>query len=450
MNVFRALLFRANQRCWFALKQLCWSGLGTGLFSGKTKTALAAWLALALLAGAGAAQAQRKEQFDLHKKGVDAWEAGKVDEAERLFRQAVGLLDKEQASAYGLINKKDYTPHYYLGLILARKKDCRGALVEFGKSESFGVIQKTPLWGDLERRRGLCETTVAQVDAASAGARKSLAAARKAVDSARAFASKRELASFWDEGSPTWRTLLDDAEAKLSSAEKTVAAVDPDNEVDAWQQANALAVEAGSRASAVENAARQKLSDLSQAANQALGSLDEVETGAQELMRAITPLAPYPKALGAQVSIVQGLIAQVSRLRENRDSAGVPALVEQLGKETRTLRSLSAMPPTALADAAQAYLQGEMPKAIGLLAARAAKDDREKFFTALLLAAARFHQWVATGEQDDALWQQLQNDLRAAAAIQPSPGQPGPGFFSPRFRDLWARANGGSSPASSP
>lgn len=393
-----------------------------------------------VLCAAPSALAQKKDHLDLYKRGVDALEQNKVAEAERLFRQAIEIQSKEQGSAYGVIKKRDYLPHYQLGAIQARQKDCRGALASFQASESFAVVQKSDVWADLQRRRSLCETAVRQLDEAATRARSSFAAARKAVDTARGFAAKRELGSFWQEGTPTWQSLLDDAQAKLGAAEKAGVGFAPGVEDEVWQEANALAVEAGSRANAVETAARQKLGELTKAATQALGTLDEAEVAAQEVLRAVGPMAPYPPKLGAQVSILQGLVAQVSRLRESRDSGSAPAMVEQLGKETRTLRALSAWPPTALTDGADAFLQGDMAKAIEVLSAKPGKDDREKFFRALLLAAARFHQWVAGGEQDAALWSRVDADLREAAAFNPAPGVVGERFFSPRFRELWSRA----------
>ncbi len=73
---------------------------------------------------------------------------------------------------------------------------------------------------------------------------------------------------------------------------------------------------------------------------------------------------------------------------------------------------------------------------VELLGAHKGKDDRERYFQSLLLAAARFDLWVAGGERDAALWQQLSQDLAPLKAVTPAPGVPAEKFFSPRFREL--------------
>lgn len=403
-------------------------------------------VALVLLALVMPVSAQKKGHLDAYKDGLEALAAGRLPDAERLFRSAITLEPKEKDDAYGTFKKKPYLPHFQLGVVLHGLKDYRGAIEELNTSERQGAIQKTEHFSDLERRRRLCLEAVARFDQAAAKAKAAMAAAQKVYDSARAYENKGELASFWEEGEPTWREQLAAAGAQLGKGKEKLASPDPKREEDSYREVEDLAAVAAQAAKAVETAARQKLGELSQAAAQVLGSLDEAEKSAQDLLRAVAPLAPYPPKVGNQVNIVQGLVAQIQRLRESRNSQGVPVLVEQLTKETRTLRNLSSLPPNAFALAAEAYLAGEAGKVVELLVPFKAKDDRERYFQSLLLAAARFDLWVVGGERDAELWRLIGEDLANLRAISPAPGQPGDKFFSPRFRELLAGMAPGNTP----
>lgn len=397
------------------------------------------WTLILLLVAAPPVLAQRKH-LDSYKDGLEALAAGRLPDAERLFRAAIGIQPREQDDAYGTFKKKPYLPHFQLGVVLHGLKDYRGALAEFAISERDGAIQKGESFGELERRRRICQEAVDRFDQAAGRARAALAAAQKGYDAAAAYGKKGELASFWDEGSPSWKEQLEKSGGLLESGRDKLASPDKKREEESYREVENLAADAGAAAKAVETAARQKLGELSQAAAQALGGLDEAERSAQELLRGVAPLQPYPPRVGNQVKIVEGLVLQLQRLRESRDSKGVPALVEQLTKETRTLRNLSALPPALFAEAAEAYLAGDAAKVVASLGSHKAKDDRERYFQALLLAAARFELWVAGGERDAALWQQLSADLAQAKSINPAPGAPAEKFFPPRFRELLAAA----------
>ena len=397
-----------------------------------------ATVALLLLPALPAA-AQQKKAFDAYKDGLEALAAGRLPDAEKLFRSAIAIAPKEQDDAYGAFKKKPYLPHFQLGVVLHGLKDYRGALEEFALSERDGAVKKTESFSELERRRRLCLDAVARYDQAAAKAKAALALAQKSYEAAKSYESKRELASFWSEGDPSWKEQLAQAGELLDSGRERVASPDKKREEESYLEVENLAADALKAAKAVETAARQKLGELSQATAQVLGGLDEAERSAQELLRGISPLQPYPPKLGNQVKIVEGLVLQSQRLRESRDSQGVAALVEQLTKETRSLRNLSALPPAVFAEAAEAYLAGNQAKVVELLAPFKPKDDRERYFQSLLLAAARFDLWVAGGERDSALWQALSQDLAQVKAIPPASYLPAEKFFSSRFRELLAQ-----------
>lgn len=398
---------------------------------------LCAFLALVFLPATPAAA--QKKHFDSYKDGLEALAAGRLPEAERFFRAAISLQPKEQDDAYGTFKKKPYLPHFQLADTLHRMKDYRGALAELEISERDGAVQKGESFADFTRVKRLCQEAVDKFEQAAGRAKAALATAQKSYEAARAYESKRELASFWSEGSPSWKDQLESAGEQLAAGREKVASPDGKREETSYREAEDLAAAAGQAAKAVETAARAKLGELSAASAQALGSLDEAEKSAQDLLRGVSPLQPYPPKVGNQVKIVEGLVLQIQRLRESRDSQGVAPLVEQLAKETRTLRNLSALPPAGFAEAADAYLAGNAAKVIEILTPWKPKDDRERYFQALLLAAAHFDLWVAGGESDSAQWSQLGQAIGQLKTMHPAPGLPAEKFFSPRFRELLAQ-----------
>lgn len=147
--------------------------------------------------------AQKKGHLDAYKDGLEALAAGRLPDAERLFRSAIALEPKEKDDAYGTFKKKPYLPHFQLGVVLHGLKDYRGAIEELNLSERDGAIQKTEHFSDLDRRRRLCLESVARFDQAAAKAKTAMTAAQKVYDGARAFENKSELASFWEEGEPS-------------------------------------------------------------------------------------------------------------------------------------------------------------------------------------------------------------------------------------------------------
>ena len=395
--------------------------------------------ALAALLFSAAPAAAQKKHLDSYKDGLEALAAGRLPDAERLFKAAIAIQPKEQDDAYGTFKKKPYLPHFHLGVVYHQIKDYRAALEEFALSEGDGAIQKDESFSELKRRRGICNEAVARFDQAGARAKAALAAAQKSFETARGYQNKGELASFWSEGEPSWKDQLDKAASLLDQGRELVASPDRKREEDSYREVEGFAADAAQAAKAVETAARAKLGELSQATAQALGGLDEAEKSAQDLLRGVSPLQPYPPRLAGQVKIVEGLVLQIQRLRESRDTQSVPALVEQLTKETRTLRNLSTLPPAVFAEAAEAHLAGNPAKVVELLAPFKPKDDRERYFQTLLLAAAHFDQWVAGGERDSAIWDQLGAAIGQLKAINPPPGLPAEKFFSPRFRELLAQ-----------
>src|SRR6185436_1101306 len=88
-------------------------------------------LALAMLL----APALRADYRDAYKRGLDAFEGKRWEEAARLLRQAIA--EHPDAGA-GILGMRRYTPHYFLGVALVEQGDCRGAVDAFDTAEKQG------------------------------------------------------------------------------------------------------------------------------------------------------------------------------------------------------------------------------------------------------------------------------------------------------------------------
>lgn len=386
--------------------------------------------------------AQKKDHVDFYKQGLEALEQSKLNDAEKAFAGALNLNAKELVDGYGVFNKKPYLPHYQLGVTLARKKSCRAALAQFEKSESFKVVQKTESFADLEKRKRLCEERVAQLDQALAGGRKSVESAGKARDGLEPWLAKRELQSFWEEGSPSRR---EQAEAAAAKIEEARAQLDEESEARQEEAATAAADLADGAAQALrafEAEARQKQGELSQAVAAGLGRIDEAEKNAAAVLRAVASLEPFPPKLSAQVELLRSEVAQVATIRASNDGSRLEALIERLSRETRNLRNLAAPPSQALANAAEALLANEPQRVLTALEGETGKDDRERFYSLLLRAAARYQLYLRSGATAAEFLGQAETDLRQAIAL-PVATEPPARFFSPRFLALYRKVAGG-------
>jgi hypothetical protein len=112
-------------------------------------------MTLLFLLAAGRASADYKDSF---KRGIDAYDRKRWDEAVRYMREAVSgnPAEGERIKLYGL-RFEMYFPHFFLGAAFLNQGRCLEAVAEFKISESQGAIRSSPRYAELVDGLKSCE-----------------------------------------------------------------------------------------------------------------------------------------------------------------------------------------------------------------------------------------------------------------------------------------------------
>lgn len=138
---------------------------------GALRLLAAAGLAALLLPAPARADRRDQKAADLYTDAVSAIEKKKYREAAKLLQDALarGATEpNEQQGSQSRYLVYQYDPYYWLGVAFMELKEDDKALVNFEKSESYGVIRKWgPMHQDLLRRKDALEKRSAPVVAAA-------------------------------------------------------------------------------------------------------------------------------------------------------------------------------------------------------------------------------------------------------------------------------------------
>ena len=96
---------------------------------------------------------------DTYKRAIDAKNRRRWTDARKLFEEALaqnGVESTERIPISGFGNYEPYVPRYYLGLALSNLGDCPGAIENWQKSETDGVVKQTNLYSTLRSERAKC------------------------------------------------------------------------------------------------------------------------------------------------------------------------------------------------------------------------------------------------------------------------------------------------------
>ncbi|MEM9597563.1 MAG: hypothetical protein AAGD06_25065 [Acidobacteriota bacterium] len=371
---------------------------------------------------------------DDYKAALEAIGKSQWQDAERLLRSAISQREKE---SFTPVFNRQYTPHYSLGVVLQEVGDCRGALAAWAESEQQGKIQRTDDAEDLGRRRQSCEDLIQQVDDARVDAEDGLDRARQALERVEKLALKKEIAAVWAVGTPSWRSRQGQAERKLTEASKGIESASRALDLAAIEVAAGLAAEAGRELDGIATEARKRLGEVNEATAQALGRLGKAEDAARGILRSVASLAPYPPRLGRKVSELKTLLADIDAKQDSASASDLESASNQLAQVTGALKRLAEPPPVALSEAAQAYLEGRYPDVLAQLEDANLRGARARFHGQMLKAAARHAEYLLGGGRDPELLDLAAEDVRAALAFDPLPGNLSETYFPPSFRKLW-------------
>ncbi len=398
--------------------------------------AVAAGLLLCLWGGIAAG-----EPREVHKRGVEALEAGRWTDAERFFRAAIAERGEERAGAL----RGRYLPHYYLGVALAEQGRCRTALAAWAESTRQGKIDKAgELLGDLQRRRGRCQEHLRQVDERKAEVEALLRQVESSQKSLATFATKPQLAPQWSRaagrgGEGSFAARQERAGERLAAARQRLREGFEGADLATLDQAGELAGEALAGLRSAINDARRELGELSAASTVALGRLEAAAAAAQGTVRSIADLKPYPPELGRRAAAVERLLGSVERRKDEAQADELESLEGELAAAVERLRSAARRPPRTLVSAVEAFLDGRYQEVLELLAEDRFRDRRTRTHICVLRAAARHALWVLGGELEPALRDQASAEAVACDELDPD-FELLEKYFSPRFAEFYAAA----------
>jgi hypothetical protein len=390
---------------------------------------VAAVVALALLLPAiGFADAR-----EAYKTGVEAVEAGRFAEAEQAFREAIAERGEEKVPLIG----RRYLPHFYLGVALAEQGRCRGALESFTVSERQGKIARAEdEAAELERRKAECRARLDQLAASRRRVEELLAEGRDTAATLAALAERPLLAARWSEGESSFAARRKSALERLEQAESRVETGFAGEDPEALAEAERLATGALTELRQTIAAARRELGELNAAAAEALERLEEDEREAQRLVRSVADLQPYPPQLSRRVAEVATLLERVAASKEETSAARIDELRDELRSAAARLRDAAAGPPRRLRQAVEAYLAGEFPRTLELLADTEFSDPRAALHASLLRAAAYHALFLLGGEREPELLDLAREEAAAGHRLDPD-FEPAGRYFSPRFLDFY-------------
>ncbi|MCB1608300.1 MAG: hypothetical protein KDI71_15125 [Xanthomonadales bacterium] len=421
---------------------------------------------------------------DDYQDGVEA--AGKGDWAtvKRLMQSVLRENSKPQRNmrTYG-VNRIDFVPHYYLGLAELRLNNCQGALQAFNNAASKAVVaQVRELSGQQSGFIKQCEDqlrlaqndppkpVVPPVDPpkppppvdppkpprpdppkpppptaklASADVQRVSNALASAQRSARNIQSSLGAAPLAGTGDA--RALsgdLDASKRQLSSAETQLANARRQDSPNLLAQA-----EDGIKQAA---GALRVLGDRVESAKRGLAAAAEAEAlrltkrRAQKDISDLQPVLAEAEAAGASTAAARTALAQQSSALQSAlkgdDGKAIDRAVAALATARRDLeQAIAGAPqpaPEELRRYVGLYLAGDYAAVASWAAPEQLPRAKDQAQGLLLRAAARLHQYVRSGEMDNALSAAIGTDLRKAKSLDRQL-KPNTRAFSPRFIELF-------------
>lgn len=381
---------------------------------------LLAWLLPALAAA---------DARDRYKDGVDALKEGRFPAAEQAFRDAIAERAEERVGTF----RRDYLPHFQLGVALEEQNRCREALASWAESQRQGEIEKAAAENaELRRRTQRCEEKVRELDAARAAAEQAVARAREAALAMKRLQAKPELAAVWNDGEPSFAGRQQDVLQRTGEAERRLGAIADSHGVRPLQEVKMLANQVVGEIEAFVADAEARLRSIQDAASSALDRLQAVEQRATDELGAVAYLQPYPPELGRRVEELRQTLQAVAADKRSASPQALAALQARLEDDLSRLQQAAAPPPAGLRTAVKAFLSGDYESVLATLEGERYRDPRAAGQACLLRAAARHAFWVLSGETEDELLAALLTDVEECRRLRPPPPIPAR-FFSPRF-----------------
>lgn len=382
-----------------------------------------------------AAPALRADYRDSYKRGLDAYEAKRWEEATRLLREAIS--EHPEAGA-GILGMRRYTPHYFLGVALAEQGDCRGAVDAFDNAEKQGKLSREEL-RDLGQRRQTCRGRLQKASDATAAAQREVDATSTALAQVASVESSPLMRDAWREGSPSLAARQEAAANQLAAARTQLTRADRELDADKAAEAGKSAQAARRELESLLAAATTRRDELQAEAQRELAALHKATEDARRRVASVSKtLAPLPAAIGKQTARVQEAIAGAAAADAGASPAELRRLQDALKVALRELQAAVKPPPDELQRAAASYFAGDYNGVLSTLAAAKLGEPRAAAHACLLRAAALHGLHLAQGEHatpspEQAARQELQRCVASPLAVKPLAT-----VFPPSFLALYA------------
>lgn len=410
--------------------------------------------ALLVVFFAATAEAEFKRNYTLAKKSFED-----EDYAKAIDKFQDAIKDNPSSAArvkiYGM-RYDSYIPHYFLGESYFRQNDCASAMAAWEKSLQAGVIQGLDEYASLQKSMASCQVQVVEavdVSGIAAQAGSDIAALESANRKFSGLQNENLLKPEW---AAKWQPELTRSEQLVQSLKQRLATATNDSDADTIESISNEARSAVSALTGTENLAQAQIKALQ---SQGLEAQRLARENARRELQNTTRMANAAQAYEGGTTQMSSLWADLKRQVTVGESLGETASVVNIKEQTQIIGNVlrrynlsvqdwqaqqksiaDRTPPPDLKRIAEVYFSGDYKSAANLADPGGFSKDRAKIQALLFRAAANYHLYVRSGEQEKAILRQVQNDIRAIKQMNKS-FSPYIAAFSPRFLSLFKQTS---------
>lgn len=406
---------------------------------------------LMLLLLVSTAEAEYKRDYTLAKK---SFEDGDYAEAIEKLKDAIAdnPESNERVKIYGM-RYDSYIPHYFLGESYFQMNDCASAMAAWNKALQVGVIQGLDEFSSMQKNMAACKVDTVDVSKIAATASSEIDVLET---TNRSFAKLQNESLLKQEWASKWQPELTRSESLAQTLRQRLDKATADSDPDAIET---IISEAKSAVDALSGT--EKLAQAQVKAIRSQGAEAERlarESARRELQNA-TRMARSAETYDGGNEQMTSLLADLQRQISVGESLGETASSDNINEQTQVINNVlrrynlavqdwqaqkqsiaDRTPPADLKRVAEAYFAGDYESAVKLATPDSFKKDRAKIQALLFRAAANYTLYVRSGEQQQAILSQVQNDIRTIKKMN-SRFSPYIAAFSPRFLALFKQTS---------
>lgn len=420
----------------------------------RTRLTILVVCSLLVLSFATAVEAEFKRNYTIAKK---SFEDEKYQKAVEKFQDAINdnPASAARVKIYGM-RYDSYIPHYYLGEAYFRQNDCESAMAAWEKSLQAGVIQGQDEFGSLQANMASCQSAVVEaVDVSGIAAQAGTEIA--ALESAnRDFSGLQNESLLRREWANRWQPELTRSERLVQSLNQRLATATTDSDAGAIE---AIINEAKRAVSAITGTERLAQTQIQTLQSQSQEAERVARDNARRELQNTTRLAKAAEAHEGGTTQMSSLWADLKRQVTVGESLGETASVVNIREQTQIIGNVlrrynlsvqdwqaqqksiaDRTPPPDLKRIAEVYFSGDYQSTADTANPDGFSKDRAKIQALLFRAAANFHLYVRSGEQETAILRQVQSDIRAIKQMNQG-FSPYIAAFSPRFLSLFKQTS---------